>query len=200
MPLNTLDAVNNMLGLLGELPVNDIEQAHPLVPAALNKLETANMEFQSKMWWFNTEYPTLTPQIDGKIMVPNDTASADSLTEYPRLAVRGRYLYNLDEVTGIFTEPVRVRLHRIVPYDDAPVSVRALVSCLAQIKFSRQYDGDPNKTASVAQELADHRITVNTESIRNAQANLFRRSGVAAIISQITPYQRNRFSRRSRYG
>lgn len=195
MALTTLDAVNDMLGLLGELPVNDLEQAHPLIPAALRHLNTANATYQSKKMWFNVEYPTLTPQIDGKIMLPNNTAGADSLTEYPRLAVRGRYLYNLDDVTGVFSGPVKVRLHRIVPFEDTPISVRALVSAQASLAFSRSYDGDPIKTAEVKQELAQHIINVNTESIRNAKANLLRRSGVATIMAEI-----NRGMNRPRYG
>jgi hypothetical protein len=185
MAITQLDAVNDMLGLLGELPVNDLEQAHPLVPSALRYLNQANTTYQSKKMWFNVEYPTLTPQTDGKIMVPNDTASVDSLTEYPRLAVRGRFLYNLDAVTGVFSEPIKVRLHRIVPFEDAPISVRALVSAQASLAFSRNYDGDPVKTSEVKQELAQHIINVNTESIRNAKANLFRRSGVARIMSEM---------------
>lgn len=185
MSITTLDAVNDMLGLLGELPVNDLEQAHPLIPAARRYLDKANSTYQAKQMWFNVEYPTLTPQSDGRIMVPADTAGADSLTEYPRIAVRGRYLYDLDNVTWVFSKPIKVRLHRIVPFEDTPISVRALVSAQASLAFSRNYDGDPVKTAEVKQELAQHMINVNTESIRNAKANLFRRSGVANIMSQI---------------
>ena len=106
MALTTLDVVNDMLGLLGERRVNAIDEPHPLIPDALAKLDTASSTVQAVMWWFNVEYPTLTPQVGtGNLLVPNDTAACDSLTQYPRLAVRGNRLYNLDDVTDVFTDP-----------------------------------------------------------------------------------------------
>ena len=115
MALTTLDVVNDMLGLLGERRVNAIDEPHPMIPNALAKLETATAWVQADMWWFNVEYPTLTPQAGtGELLVPNDTAACDSLTQYPRLAVRGNRLYNLDDVTDVFTAPIRGRLPKVV--------------------------------------------------------------------------------------
>src|SRR5574337_684155 len=112
MALTTLDVVNDMLGLLGERRVNDLNEPHPMIPDALAKLSTASAYVQADLWWFNVEYPTLIPQAGtGEILVPNDTAGCDSLTQYPRLAVRGNRLYNLDDVTDVFEQPIRVRLH-----------------------------------------------------------------------------------------
>lgn len=42
MALKTLSVVNDMLGLLGELPINSIDEPHQLLPAALAKLNSAN--------------------------------------------------------------------------------------------------------------------------------------------------------------
>ena len=62
MALTTLDVVNDMLGLLGERRVNSLAEPHPLIPDALAKLDTATTIVQADLWWFNVEYPTLTPQ------------------------------------------------------------------------------------------------------------------------------------------
>lgn len=199
MSLTTLDVVNNMLGAMGELPINDVEEAHPLVPAALRHLREANQNAQAPMWWFNLEYPTLTPDEEGKIILPLDTASADSLTEYPRVAMRGRFLYNLDDATGVFTCPVRVRLHRIVPFEDAPVCVRAYVSAKAQIAFSAQYDGDTNKIAVLQETMRQAYLEMKAEDTRSEKANLLRRSGVAHIMQRMTKHYSSRFNRGSRY-
>jgi hypothetical protein len=61
MEVTTLSIVNEMLGLLGELPINDLDAFHPVVPRALAALSTANATIQAKPWWFNTEFPTLAP-------------------------------------------------------------------------------------------------------------------------------------------
>ena len=72
----TLAVVNSMLGLLGELPLNALDEPHPLIPAALAALDAQTTLVQSDFWWFNVEYPTLTPQVgSGMILVPPDAAS-----------------------------------------------------------------------------------------------------------------------------
>ena len=179
MALTTLDVVNDMLGLLGERRVNAIDEPHPMIPNAIAKLETATAWVQADMWWFNVEYPTLTPQVGtGELLVPNDTAACDSMTQYPRLAVRGNRLYNLDDVTDVFTDPIRVRLHRIVPFDDCPILARAYIAARAKLDFQKDYDGDSMKAQILAQEIKDSYARMHSEHIRNAKANILHRPSV----------------------
>ena len=184
--LDTLSVVNDMLGLLGERRVNDLMEPHPLIPDALAKLDTASSTVQAVMWWFNVEYPTLTPQVGtGNLLVPNDTAACDSLTQYPRLAVRGNRLYNLDDVTDVFTDPIRVRLHRIVPFDDCPILARAHIAAKAKLSFQAAYDGDSMKAQILKAEIAESYANMHAEHIRNAKANLLGRPSVAVKLMNI---------------
>ena len=186
MALTTLDVVNDMLGLLGERRVNALDEHHPLIPDALAKLDTAAALVQADMWWFNVEYPTLLPQAGtGEILVPNDTASCDSLTQYPRLAVRGNRLYNLDDVTDVFTAPLRVRLHRIVPFDDCPLVARAYIAARAKLDFQKDYDGDSMKAQILAQEIKESYARMHAEHIRNAKANILHRPSVLGKLQAI---------------
>ena len=186
MALTTLDVVNDMLGLLGERRVNAIDEPHPMIPNAIAKLETATAWAQADMWWFNVEYPTLMPQAGtGELLVPNDTAACDSLTQCPRLAVRGNRLYNLDDVTDVFTAPIRVRLHRIVPFADCPVLARAYIAARAKLDFQKDYDGDSMKAQILAQEIKDSYARMHSEHIRNAKANILHRPSVLAKLQAI---------------
>ena len=186
MALTTLDVVNDMLGLLGERRVNAIDEPHPMIPNALSKLETAAAWVQADLWWFNVEYPTLTPQaVTGHLLVPNDTAACDSLTQYPRLAVRGNRLYNLDDITDVFTSPIRVRLHRVLPFEDCPLLARAYVAARAKLDFQKDYDGDSMKAQILAQEVKDSYARMHSEHIRNAKANLLGRPSVAVKLMNI---------------
>ena len=186
MALTTLDVVNDMLGLLGERRVNAIDEPHPLIPDALAKLDTASSTVQAVMWWFNVEYPTLTPQVGtGNLIVPNDTAACDSLTRYPRLAVRGNRLYNLDDVTDVFTDPIRVRLHRIVPFDACPILARAHIAAKAKLDFQKDYDGDSTKAQILAREIQESYANMHAEHTRNAKANLLCRPSTAVKLMNI---------------
>lgn len=184
--IDTLATVNAMLGLLGERPVNAVNEPHPMIPAALAKLENASAFVQADLWWFNVEYPTLIPQAGTKqLLVPNDTAACDSLTQSPRLAVRGNKLYNLDDVTDEFDKPIRVRLHRIVPFDDAPILARAHIAARAKLDFQKDYDGDTAKVRILAQEVQETYARLHSEHIRNARANLLYRPSVVGKLINI---------------
>lgn len=186
MALTTLDVVNDMLGLLGERRVNSLDEPHPLIQDAMAKLDHANTVVQAGFWWFNVEYPTLTPQSGtGQILVPNDTATCDSLTQYPRLAIRGARLYNLDDVTDVFTSPIRVRLHRILPFEDCPIVVRAHISARSKLDFQKDYDGDSMKAQILAQEIKDSYAMMHAEHIRSAKANMLYRPSMLAKLQAI---------------
>ena len=187
MAYSTLEVVNSMLGLLGELPVNSITDPHTLIPAALAAITNQNSLVQVDFWWFNVEYPTLIPQAgSGLILVPEDAASVDSLTQYPRLAVRGNRLYNLDDITDVFTQPLRVRLHRVLPFSDAPAIARAHIAAKAKLEFQMAYDGDGTKAQIIQQEIKETYIRLHSEHIRNAKANMLMRPSVQHTLNRIT--------------
>lgn len=187
MPITTLDVVNDMLGLLGERKVNSVDETHPMIPNALSKLETASATVQGQLWWFNVEYPTLIPQAgSGYLLVPNDTAACDSLTQSPRLAVRGNKLYNLDDVTDVFTEPTRVRLHRVLPFDDCPLLARVHIAACAKLDFQKDYDGDSMKAQVLATDIKNSYAVMHAEHIRNARSNLLYKPSMINKLAQIT--------------
>jgi hypothetical protein len=186
MSYDTLDVVNDMLALLGELPVNDLETEHPAVPGAVRVLDNTNTLLQAERWWFNTEYTTLTPQVGNKrIIVPGDTAAADTLTRVPAVAVRGTYLYNTDTGSYEFDRPVSVRLHRVVPFEQLPLSARAYVAVSAQLKFQTTIDADALKTRELKEERQRAYLLMNAEHIRAARANMLARPGVAYILNNM---------------
>jgi hypothetical protein len=187
MAYSTLEVVNSMLGLLGELPVNSINDPHTLIPAALAAINNQNSLVQVDFWWFNVEYPTLIPQTpSGLILLPADAASVDSLTQYPRLAVRGNRLYNLDDITDVFTQPLRVRLHRVLSFEDAPAIARAHIGAKAKLEFQMAYDGDGTKAQFLQQEIKETYIRLHSEHIRNAKANMLMRPSVQHTLNRIT--------------
>lgn len=187
MAFTQLDVVNSMLGLVGELPLNTVDTTHPLVPAAVAAISTQTSLVQSDFWWFNVEYPTLMPQAgSGFLLVPNDTASADSLCQTPRTSVRGDRLYNLDDITYVFTSPLRVRLHRVLPFADTPLVARAHIAAKAKLEFQMAYDGDGTKAQIIQQEIKETYIRLHSEHIRNAKANMLMRPSVQHTLNSIT--------------
>ena len=186
MSYTTLDVVNDCLALLGELPVNGLETSHPAVPGAVRLLDNMNTLLQAERWWFNTEYPTLTPQIGNKrIVLPGDTSAVDSLTRYPEVAARGTYLYNTTDGTYEFDAPVKVRLHRVIPFEQLPLSARRYVAMATQLKFQTTLDADSLKTRELKEERQQAYMLMNAEHTRAARVNMLARPGVAHILNNM---------------
>lgn len=186
MALQKLDIVNQMLGLQGERPINDLDSTHPSLPGALLSLDSWNAQIQARRWWFNTENTTLVPQVStGYIRLPNNTLAFDIPNRLPNLTTRGDKLYNLDTQSFVFEKEVQGVLHRLVDFDELPILARAYIGARAKMAFQDSYDADTNKTANLAREVQETYGSMNAEHIRVTAANMFNRPGVAAQLANI---------------
>lgn len=179
MALTELDVVNDMLAGLGELPMNSLDEGHPLAPTAIRVLRTANTRVQSMKWWFNRELVELYPDVNGDIYVPNDTLQVDPVDRGKSYVQRGRRLYKPYEPTlaakYTFTTKVRCWLLREIPFEDVPISVGYLISYSAQMDFMKSYDADAQKYQQLSQDYMAALRTANSENIRATGANMLSR-------------------------
>jgi len=88
-----LDVVNACLATLGELPLVELTDEHPMVAAARNNLTEALVSEMHRQWWFNTDFVTLTATDEGFIYAPED-AVAVKVDPLPNLILPGRRLYD----------------------------------------------------------------------------------------------------------
>ena len=80
-PTTELQAVNTMLSVIGEAPVNSITGTTTVdVSVAKNILDETSMSIQSQGWNFNTnyEYKSLSLDSDNKIPLPSNSPSLNS--------------------------------------------------------------------------------------------------------------------------
>lgn len=186
-----LDIVNRGLGLLGQLPVNEISTPHPMVPAILLHLGTSNKDVQAREWWFNTEKVTLSPQTDKRILVPNDTVSIDAVDTRVRVTQRGRYLFNPITSSYEFDGPIDVQIHRLVPFAELPATAQRYVGTQALMRVQASIDGDGPRYRDLATENQEAWFAITSEDTRNRGANLLRRSraqGALYRINQNSPF------------
>jgi len=177
--LTRLDVVNEMLATLGELPMNSLEEGHPLAPTAIRTLSIANSRIQSMKWWFNRELTDLLPDLDGHIYLPNDTLQVDPQDQGQKYVQRGRRLYKPYEPTleakFKFDRKVRCWLLREVPFDDCPPSIQYLVSYAAQLDFMKAYEADAQKYQQVARDYMESLKVANAEHTRAQGVNMLAR-------------------------
>lgn len=180
--MDTLTVVNQMLGTLGEKPLNSLTDTHRFLAAALDMLEENNRAIQGKGWWFNMEEVTLEPSpIDQSIYLPNDCLSIrpcanGSYPNYPthirNYVKRGDRVYNLNGGTFEFSKAMRLMLIRQVEFEDLPDVAATYIAARAVYEFQVLYDGDTAKTRTLETKISMALIDINTEHTRSRHTNL----------------------------
>jgi len=187
MYLTELDVINDMLATMGEAPLNSLDEDHDLVASGLRKLRNASYREQSKAWWFNREWITLSPDVQGNLNVPNDTIRIDPTYSGTKLVQRGRRLYDPVRASYSFSAPVQCLLVRFVPFSDLPPPAATLIACAALLDFQKDYDADGNKFRQIQLDYREALVQLNAEHTRNQGANLLRRPEFVGLMQNIGP-------------
>lgn len=139
-----LDAVNDMIGAIGEAPVNTIENSENVdVINAIRVLERVNREVQSKGWPFNhIEFTKLNPDVyTKKIRWQSDFLYLVG-TDGTKYVQKNEYIYDLDNQTDTFTDAIEVECIRLVDFELLPFHARAYISARAARIFQNRTLGD----------------------------------------------------------
>jgi hypothetical protein len=138
-PTTELEAVNLMLGTIGEAPISSLEVSG-LVDVAVAKqlLHEVSREVQSKGWDFNQEfdYP-LARNTDGFVTVPSNSLRVDTTQEFKHydVVVRGTRLYDRGNHSYTFTETLKVDMTVFLPFEEMPEAARYYIAIRAARKY-----------------------------------------------------------------
>jgi len=153
-----LSAINILLVARGITPILVINSGHPDVQAARLLLDVHKSAVNSVKRWYNTEVATLTPTVDGYIMLPAYVESLDN--DQGNLIMDGK-LYNVEERTNIYTDPVEdIVLIFNREIDTMPSQAFSYIVALAKEEFIRPLEssilsGQAGKDINSAKALLD---------------------------------------------
>lgn len=196
--MTELDVINDALSTMGEVPLNDADEVHPLVAQIKRFLTEESKQLQHKGWWFNTEYVTLSPDALSKfIYVPQDTLSANPVVRpgpgYKRNFIqRGRRLYDTDKNTYIFDSDVEVKLTRYIPFEDLPIYAQRAVSTATSRRFQQAYDADGRRDQQLLVDMQLALQLLEQEDVRIRKPNLINKSTTARSLNRIAFGRYNR--------
>ncbi len=151
-PVTELDAVNEIIGGIGESPVNSIENPTNVdVINAIRLLNLTNRQVQSKGWSFNIiESYTLNPDVFTKKIRWMDNFLFIRGTDGTRYVKRGDYLCDFNNQTDTFQNPVDVECILLVPFEDMPEPMKQYITAKAAREFQVRYLGDSALTEELA--------------------------------------------------
>jgi len=135
-----LEAVNSMLGHIGESPVNSISDTSAVpvsVSVAIAALNEVSKEVQSEGWHFNTETGVKYSPTGGSITVPADIIQFDPIDTSLDIVQRGATLFDRKNNTTTFTSDLTVNQMRLLDWDSLPEVARRYIT----LKASRVFQG-----------------------------------------------------------
>ncbi len=142
--LTMLEAVNIMLSVIGEAPVNTLEGAATNdVIQATSILNEISREVQSMGWHFNTEreYP-LVPDVNQEIILASNMVRVDA-DAYPEFDVvqRGSKLYDKKSHSFKFDRTLKAEIIFLLGFEEIPQIARQYITIRAARIFQDRIVG-----------------------------------------------------------
>lgn len=145
-PTTELEAVNRLLGSIGQGPVNTLEfSGIPDVTDALSYLRDALKDVEAVGWSWNTDRSyTLNPDPSDYIPIPTGALEVDPEDKALNVVVRRNpntgqlSLYSQADQSFKFDAPVDVNIIWAFPFEDIPQAARTYVTIIAARRFQAQ--------------------------------------------------------------
>lgn len=139
-PTTELEAVNELLKAVGEVPVDSLETiAFTDAAIARDQIRTTSRELQTRGWYFNKDEDyAFNPGADGLVVLPQNVISIrPSSAEGRRITPRSGKLYNADERSFVFDPdaPPVVNVTWLFPFEELPESARRYITVHAATVF-----------------------------------------------------------------
>jgi len=151
-----LEAVNSMLGHIGESPVNSISNTNALpisAATAISALDEVSRAVQTEGWQFNTEVNvSLSPAGDGTITLSDDIIEMDPIDTSIDVVQRGLSLFDRSNNTSVFTSDLKVNQTRLLDWDSLPEPARRYITLRASRIFQGRVVGSRELEALIARD------------------------------------------------
>lgn len=155
--LTELDAVNSIIGTIGEAPINSLDELTDIDAInALRILRNISRQEQSRGWTFNkTPHFTLNPDTDSKKIPWSSNYLYLKDNHGLKLVRSGNYVKDLFKDTLIFEHPLDVEIVLYIDFESLPEQMRNYILAKACFVFQSSYFGDDNLTKITQQEIAE---------------------------------------------
>lgn len=177
IPLNQndyLDAINDMLGAIGEPAILQLDETNADVSNASRILNRVNRMVQAKGWNFNiNEQAVLVPDVFTKQIryLPSylRVMTTGSSSFYQNM---GGYLYDLQTQSTTFESPITVELTELKPFSEMPTVFRDYIVAKASREFNAKFFGSPESELFLREQEQELYMMINEYELDTGRYNL----------------------------
>lgn len=193
-----LNALNTILSVVGEPPLNDLTgdaSKNADAVLALNILDEIGREVQSSGWHFNTvkEVP-LAPDSSGTIQITGDIARVDTeLVSESRsydLVLRGSTLYDRKNRTSVFTKTIKVTVVYLLDFENLPEVAKRFVTIRAARVFQDRLIGEPNQHSFNSRDELNAWTALREFEMDTGDHSIFDNYDVFRVVDRPSVYNR----------
>lgn len=176
-PTTELQAINIMLSVIGEAPVNSITGTTSVdVSTAKNLLDETSMSVQSQGWHFNTQenYKNLALDQNNKIPLPSNCVKVDASKNfrYINITLRNGFLYDLEKHTDVFTTVPEVDLVLVQQFEQLPEYARQYITQKASRRFASRFLGDNQIVQLIGNDENEALMSFHQADSQQADVNI----------------------------
>lgn len=190
-PTTKLKAVNICLSAMGEPVINSLDDAAIDAQMASDIIDETSESVQTVGWYWNTETHTLSPDINGNLVLPQNVIRVDPIDQsLGNIVQRGGKLFNTDTASFSFTKAIKLRMSVLLEYDDLPLTAKQFIAIRAARIFQQRLLGSDTLYKFDAQDEQRAFAVLMQEETETMNPNILRDNWSTASI-----LNRGRFSR-----
>lgn len=186
-----LEAVNTMLRVVGETPVNTLlGNLTANVQIAVDLLHETSRKVQTTGYNFNTEDDfELSLDTNGKIPIPGNALEVDITTETGNVdpIMVGDFLYDKKAHSFTFSAPLKCTIKFFRAWEEMPESARNYIKVKAARMYQDQTVGSQEHHAFSQQDETEAYAMFITSDGESTDANIFDTEFMASMVRRHRP-------------
>lgn len=183
--LTELDAVNRIIGTIGESPIDTLDDMTDVDSInAYRILQDISRQEQSRGWSFNRiPHFTLTPDTySHKIPWNNNFLFLKANHHRHKLIRQGEFIKDLRRDSVIFEHPLDVEVVLYIPFDELPEAMRNYIIAKACFVFQQNYFGDDSLVKTTQMQMQEAWQYLQEYEIDNNNYSMFDRTYVRKLL------------------
>lgn len=185
-PLFKLDAVNEIIGAMGEAPVDTLENSENVdCLNAIRMLEAEMRTIQVMGWTFNTIDPfILIPDENSKRILWDDSILSIQFTDKRVVRKRDEWLFDVTNNNDRFDAPLEAKVIQYVPFEEMPQVFRQYITVRTANHFVARYLGDPTIMQELKQEESQAYMQMMETEITLEQSNILQNPAIQTYMNR----------------